>query len=208
MILKSYLQGSVVGVLSAPLELDRSTFLPELAGRIREKFEFVDGPVTAAEFSGENVTFRLGHHGPTIIQEMIIYQNGISCQSLFPTEDLQEACDAALALIRPGLDLRWFYKSEIEVQLRKGFEAFVSPLEAVTAILRPIIERAGFQGEEYGPYGLILGDQPLESDVPRPGRFVLEWRVGHPKSENVFFSSAPLSTREHLNVLEQIEALF
>lgn len=188
--------------------MDRSIFLPNLAGRIRTKFEFVDGPVTAAEFSAENVTFRLGHYGPTIIQEMIIYPNGISCQSAFPTEDLQEACQVALDLIRPALDLRWFYKSEMEVQLEEGFEAFVSPLGAIASILRPSIEKAGFEGAEYGPFGLILGDQPLESDVPKPGRFVLEWRVGHPKSENIFFSSAPLSTREHLHALGQIEALF
>lgn len=208
MILNNCLQCSVVGVLESPFETDRSVFLPELAGKIRAEFDFVEGPSTAAEYAGPGLTFRLGRKGNVVIQELTVFQDGIGCQGLFPTEDLQAVCEAVLDIVQGGTRLRWYHNSEVEVGLKPGFEGFLSPLEAVAKIMRPLIQNAGFEDEGYGPYGLLLGDEPSESAGTRPARFVLEWRVGHAKSENIFYSKAPIPTREHLGLLERIEELF
>lgn len=59
----------------------------------------------------------------------------------------------------------------------------------------------------FQPTALLINADLSQTKIP-PSVFSVERLAEHPFSEQLYFSSAPLRTDEHLTVLQQFEAAF
>ena len=66
---------------------------------------------------------------------------------------------------------------------------------------------------EHGPkvpkfafHGVILNTDVHQLPVSPPSHFSLERRAGFPFSQKIFFSQAPVPTKDHLKILEKLDS--
>ena len=99
------------------------------------------------------------------------------------------------------------YASSIEVT----FQGSLAPLFNKIGILNKRITTAltsyGKVPQSYEVSGFSLHCDTTKLLPPNPAAFTFERRVQHSYTSNLYFSSAPLKTTDHLKVLEELEKL-
>jgi hypothetical protein len=203
-------------VCSAPnnVTLGLKLFPPDVAKAIYDRFRFVEGPKVVADFAtGEGLKFQYGFDGGLVINSMTVFNDGIYCQSIANTDQIDDTIRNVISLLRSEFgilidneNLSWFHNSQVEVALKSGFADLMSRVAPFAATLEAKIRSHGIHVGDYGASGLIFAGEG--QGIVKPGRFVLERRLQTPMSENVFFSEAPVSTQDHLALLSEIEASF
>ena len=102
------------------------------------------------------------------------------------------------------------YVSNVVIQFEKGIEDHITLLREIQNIISPAMKRANQVNQEVGLERIVFTFDPTQLPASKSGQvgsFILERRIQHPYSDNRYFSSAPLRTREHIDVLEQIGTL-
>jgi len=99
-----------------------------------------------------------------------------------------------------------YYLSQIEVNMEKVPD-LPSPYQDATQIIDRFLADYGSTVPKYAFWGMNLNLDPHGLGVMAPAFFALERRVGFPFSAKVFFSQAPLRTKDHLVVLEKIDSI-
>jgi hypothetical protein len=107
--------------------------------------------------------------------------------------------------------------STVVVQFESAFLHNLDPIasisEIVTRYIDPKTRDARFVPKNFNIKHLSFGTEAGNVQTPNPfeqlerADFMIEARVQHDLSENVFFSSAPLTTDAHLEALANIEAV-
>lgn len=213
MQLKSVLQSTAFAVSSALVEQSRTIYLPDIANALDDAFGFIQRPITQDDYAAsDGLKFLYGRGDGFVISALTLFNDGIYCQGSTTTDDLHQTIVNVLDVLRglaisvPIGDLKWLYNSQVEVVLEQGFSTLLDKLDPVARTVRQKIEGYGVDVSHYGPSGVSLGGEG--PGVIQPGRFVLERRAGRPVSENVFYSEAPLATREHVALLGEIDQQF
>lgn len=214
MELKAYL-GSTGVCLSTSVVADLSLiFLPDIAKAIADQYKFVTTPKTVEDFqSTEGIKFEYGAYNGIIVNEFLLFNDGLYCKANVHTDKIVEFGDDVIRFLKDQFKLsfdeietRWLFNSVVEVELRQGFDGLVSPLAAIAAKVRDLISAKEIHTSNYQFSGFAMGGEG--SGEIKPGRFTLERRAGSAIAANLFFSEAPLSTSEHLQIISEIEALF
>jgi hypothetical protein len=99
-----------------------------------------------------------------------------------------------------------YYVSQIEFNLEKPPE--VPPqFQDAAKIIDRFLADYGETVPKFQPWGMSLNIDGHELGVLPPAFFALERRVGFPFNAKVFFSQAPLRTKDHLVVLEKLDSI-
>lgn len=152
------------------------------------------------------------------IHQMLLMQNGdaVSAQT---TDAADFILSDLIKQLEHGLHYRYgdisgrrkTYFSAIIVQFDAALEDRISAFGRIEKILNRVIPRENmpfkpkilsFGHGDPAIQGIANVDDLLKAD------FSLQRRVGAPYSENRYFSSAPLSTTEHAELLQEIETAF
>jgi hypothetical protein len=124
-------------------------------------------------------------------------------------DDLMRVLDENLGYrLRSGKVTKSFL-SNVVVEFDKSLEEYFEAISKMVAVINDArpgrspfnIKRLGFGEMDISP----LQTDPLVT-VERAD-FVIERRVGHPFEENRYFCTAPMTTEDHVRVLERIEAI-
>jgi hypothetical protein len=195
------------------------SYMPEVYNRIRDRYLFVAAPKDVEDAIRGGAKFLHGTfqlNGEQIaVHEMGIYSDGIIIGASTTdhadaiADDLISWAVSDLRLRPPSSVRPRTYTSNLIVDFDKiphgplvQYEVMSRRLSAALKASRgwdlPIeLQRLAFQAD---PTNLLPHMMPQTST-----QFAIERRAGMPFSDNRFWSTAPLRTREHINVLELIE---
>jgi hypothetical protein len=198
------------------LNLSGQIYLPDLVQVLAEKCQFAKFPKPSEINLKDGIdlemgTFRGKHINKLSINPSIIHVDG----------DISTDVSAGIILellewarTEHGINYskdsitRWAYVSDIVFQTDFPF------LEGQNKVLRNISEKLSIavQGNlkedlTFLPSQLNWSHDPLSrSSVIAP--FTIQHRVGVPYEHNMFFSEAPIPTKLHLELIEELEASF
>ena len=192
-----------------------NVFVPDFVRGFQETFRFVDVPLKLEDFDTANkgATFRHGFFKGAVIDLFQIYDNGVLAEGKVSTDICDDFLDAVLAWAAEKFALayadeasqRRAYVSELETVSDKELMKTLSKLKAIGELLGEKVTSYGRKCPPFHPSGIHLAPNFNEEGVNAAGRFLLERRGGIPFERNVYFSTAPLSTRDHMSVLERLE---
>jgi hypothetical protein len=183
--------------------------------KFEDKYGFAQVPRTLAELDPKTgVSFFRGFYKDKVIDKFQIYENGLLCEAqednVLCDEFLDDVFDwlprfAGAPLV--GITSR-AYLSQMEVVFSGRLEEMVSGLTGIGALFAKALRGYGQVGvEEYKISGLRMHYDSVMTPMPRSPEFTLERRAGHPHSSNVYFTSAPLQTKDHLEIIERLEKI-
>lgn len=186
---------------------------PRLAEALVQRYNFQTYPTKAEDFDeAKGVVFAGGSAGETVIEQAVIYSQGLVLDTRTSTDESKRVLEEALtwAAARfglhfgPGLIRGWNFVSQV-----------VFRSEMVLAMLHPAVQKllkhveAGVRGTD--AEGLKYEVTNLGFNYDRLLRknalvgFTIQRRVEQPFSEQKFFSEAPLPTDTHWKLLEEFE---
>ncbi len=190
---------------------------PKLARAIEEKYGFFQGPRVIEDYDlSKGVVFLHCEYRGQIIDKLSIFNDGIVCDAKGPTELSDDFVDDVLETLRElaGLDSEagktrvQIYMSRLEVHseldVGKFFLAFSEFGKSVASSIRGY----GQNVNDYVPSGLSFHYDWPNPKEPRPPAVTFERREGVAYGENIYFSSAPLRTNDHLKHLMELEMAF
>ena len=194
----------------------------DLINFVSEAYGFVTKPTLPRGLNPQNLQIFHFANGKLVkdeksfvIQQLVVYQTGDAI-----TANSTEAADIVMTdyigRLDSGLGYRYVqkdwkrsYVSGIVVQFDVSLEEKISGLGVVGEILDRAIPR---ENKPFKPKTLSFGfgdpltPQALNSvEAANVADVTFQRRAGEPYSENRYFCSAPLSTRDHLRMLEEIE---
>ena len=202
----------------AMLELDALTN----GGRIRISdcvqplvgyFDFQKFPTKPEDFDlDKGVTFESGKAGEFLVQSLTIYGGAISLDTLATTDEstrillemLQWGKESLGLSFRPSMIRRFGYISHLafrsDIPLLKLHS---SPAQKLAEKITSVTDET-FGGLTYQPHQLWIGHDPLVRKHSIAS-FVLVHRGNTRFDENVFWSEAPLQTKQHIQFVKEFE---
>lgn len=195
-------------------------YVPEFVKAVQEQYKFVTVPKTMAEFDrAKGVKFEHGYfllgERKIVLDRVDIFNNGISVSTRTHTEDVDQFLDSVIEWGTKVIGMREdmssprekLFLSNLEVELRNPLSVRSKLSDTVSKALGKHLPDYGLKTRQYENIGMAMHFEVLGLSAPIPTNFKLERREGQEFEKNIFFSSAPLKTKDHLALLEQIEAL-
>ena len=199
-----------------------SVILAELIEAVKDRYNFRQVP-TLAELADKPGTFGYGElkrgDAPIVIEQMIIAYAGIQATSVgASTRTSTEDSDFFLDDI-----IGWFgekyrldtaspfapaYQSSLEVVFVEAITDRFEKLRPVGQQIAQFVKRYGVQNcPDFVLEGLSMHFEPNPALIPSPVAFSIQRRIGSRYADNKYFSQAPLKTKDHEAVLEQLETI-
>jgi hypothetical protein len=162
------------------------------------------------------IVFLQGQHKATTITKFSLYRNGVLAQANARTDEIDIFLDDALSWAATELGFSAFdepvfrraYLSqlglELDIDLAQPFTDFLEFGRSISNAVRAYGQNTG----EFEITSLSIHCDILSLDTPKPGTaFMVARREGKPYKENVYFASAPLTTTDHIRILDEFQAM-
>jgi hypothetical protein len=175
---------------------------------LADRYGFLQVPHRLSDFDYENgVKFLRGSFdGHTV--DLEVFENGVRAYC----EDGTVVCDqfiddVILAATQVGVEFvdeagSFIYSSALEIEFNADFGSIFQKFTAIGKLIGSTIETYGGPSDPYRGIGITMVGG---LSGPQPDPFRLERRVNHAFESNVFFSTAPLTTPDHIEVLTKLE---
>jgi hypothetical protein len=215
MDLVNVIQSQAIRFMQQPMPLGHAVFFPDIVKAVRARYGFVEGPNTVLDHTierPEGVTFLMGHSEEVAVDRLSIYREGALVEGRESTERMDAFFDDVVDFIRVEFGIALadsapvsrLYLSKIEVRGQVGLVGAFERLNVLALALAAQVRSYGVDLQPYSVGGFSLFSEAVSGTVP-PSRFVFERRVGHPHDANMFVSEAPVSTRQHMELLNTLE---
>lgn len=189
-------------------------FLPDLIKAISERYRFQKFPSSYEDLISESRTFQLGVWDKIQIEEMSVYNDGIIFYARAPTDFLENFCEDLLKFASNEFGMesiktseRRHYESAIVAKLDPNVTKKFEFLDALNSDLAKFQNSYGLGSYAFAPASIESSVDVTAAAGKRPISFTLIRRVDVPFDEGVWFSAAPLKTRDHVSILERLEKL-
>ncbi len=182
---------------------------------IKNRYNFQVFPTKAEEaneYDPKGIVFMNGSFAASgsarhTIVKATIYGDGIVVDSALSTDFSEAFLADALDFLSTQFGLTYqaemvhtkFYVSELIVRTERELDRLFAPLAVITDKLRLVT------GQEFKPSGFAFGLDPSAANA-RPVAFKLEREVGKPFSQSRYYTSAPVRTSQHEELLREVEA--
>lgn len=184
--------------------------LPDNLAALVGRYNFPKYPQSLEDMDlQKGITFSEGMLGDIAIMSLQVFQNGIIVDTRSSTDNSIRVFDDLLhfAKERNGATvIRRRYHLTSQITFRSDLK-----LSLINPFLQPIANRLSAQLSEtlnhpmlFEPTAVIVGPQTWSLKIV-PTSFTIERRAETPLNENTYFSSAPLPTSEHVELIEEIE---
>ena len=189
-------------------------YLPEAAAALAQRYLFTKYP--SLEDLSKNVqTFGIGKFENSQIQEMSIYNDGVIVSAMSNTKVLDAFLVDVLSWAESNFGLTQaviakpekHYESMIIVKANLDLIKITAPKRGVTEAFNKAWKNRHFGNVFISSSFTLDCDRAAFSGKRKPIHFGIERRIGLPFDENVFHSTAPLTTDDHLELLERLEFL-
>lgn len=214
MDLKSILTSQAIRFYEAAEPVAERRSPVPLIREIQDRYGFVQVPLTVADLDfSKGVTFLRGYFKGSIIDKLQVYENGVLCEGTIDNSIADEFLGEVLdwAASEHGIPLRQTgvkaFISQLEVIATADLGRVFPKLNAIGSLLAEALKSYGQPVSDYTVSGIKLHYDSANTPVPRPPEFIFERRAGQQYSTNEFFSSAPLRTKDHMYILNELEKL-
>lgn len=178
---------------------------------------YPDKPIDIIEKDVLEINFKGGNfqRDPknNIAINLTIFNDGIVADTRSSTKDSDTFLDQFLNYISNEFGLSPYqeivrskiYVSELWVQTDKNLNALNPKLDKFVKHITSSIEGHSYHPIAYETSSIMFWTDPVVTNPPTPFRF--ERIIDRPFSENRYYSSAPLQTDVHLEILEELESI-
>ncbi len=167
--------------------------VPQEGGDFKEGMKFTPGTFVNSSGNSVQVAF-------------VIYSDGVAADTYSTTDDAEEFLSLVANLLLelgyhydPSMIRRRVYLSQVFVRSTKSLAALNPRL---AAFAQRISETTGL-GLPYTPSGLEFWSD--QSKVFKPAPFTFQKRAGDDPTEDRYWSQAPLTTKDHISLLAELE---
>lgn len=189
-------------------------FLPIAVEKLVQRYRFQKVP-TMEQMLANTFVFTHGLFEDVGISEVGIYSNGIVASAPTSTETLEQLIHDILAWADTEFELKevgvipreWHYESSIVVGMNLNSDKAMPFLREVASSLSQYQESYGLRKFSFDFGGISSAVDTTKYPGRSPAVFSLARRVSVPFKSNIFYSTAPLKTADHFQLLEKIEKL-
>jgi hypothetical protein len=174
------------------------------------RYSFAKVPENFAELDMQKgINFISGACDGIKVDKLTLYQNGLVVDTRSSTNDCQAVVDNIIDFAHE------MFGAKVKVGRRLFVSQLVFQSDVKMAFLNPVIQRiidritesvSKEMNYSYSFDASLLINAELWQAKVTPGVFSIERRADTPFAENMYFSSAPLRTEDHLNVLREFES--
>lgn len=199
-------------------------YFPDIVDAIANRYHFAVKPdlrtLTPEEISNSGLLFRLGkmihNEKERAITDFTVYDQGVTVSAL-DTEVAQAFIHDVFGMLAehyelrndPIVDSKMLVISELLVEIEDVFDKAVRGFDTISQLLQRVLVSHYGLHEKYRVYGIHF-DFSREL-VPQPvsniALFIIERRINRPFKENRYFTRAPFHTRDHVQLLSDIEEM-
>ncbi len=189
----------------------------DLTNGLRDRYKFLQVPTKIEEFDFNRGLEFLGgiFKEGKVISRLRIHNNGIYCEAMQPTEVIQEFIDDVLEWVRKdsGMTVEYrappnvFALSSLEVESDVSLVSAHGGVSVIGEKITALLESYGHEATKFEPTCLVFHCDEPRVQGTRLTRFTFERREGQPFDKKLFFSTAPLKTTDHLELLNELEGL-
>lgn len=190
-------------------------YLPDVFAGFRERYGFVEIPDRIEEWNNaKGIALRHGRFQDIAITQLQIFSNGVLAESKAPTEVVDAFVEDVILWTLERFSLEEFeieppkktFDSHIVVRSEVDLSKHFSGLTEIGTAIDEHLEAYGHIVPNYVLSGFTMHADMVEEILNlRPSTFSIERRTGQPFREQLYFSTAPLSTSDHVKVLERLE---
>lgn len=190
-------------------------YLPHVAAQLAERYRFGGTPNSFEDLRGNKVEFKYGLFEGNAIETLDVYNDGIIVASRSDSDFIDKFIDDFGLWLEKSLGLsviethtvNKMYDSTLLVETDRNI---FQPLDAYAGILR-MIEKALRDSSrleiQYHNFGVLLSTDQTQNPALKPVPFRFERKDGIEFSRHHFYTTAPLKTKQHLEILTQMEQL-
>jgi hypothetical protein len=192
-------------------------YASDLVRALEARYGFFEVPRTLADFDlSRGATFLHGHFSKRfVIDKLQIFENGVLAETRATIEQCDDFIDDlvewSLKELPISIDQNTpqgkAYLSQIEIESSLQLENVLTNLTSLGLSVVKMLESYGQNTPTFQLSGLKL-HADVTSVIPlKPVEFVFERRALVPYSSNLYFSSAPLKTTDHVGFLNELETI-
>jgi hypothetical protein len=190
-------------------------YQPEAMEKLVRRYLFAKHP-SVDDLTKNARLFAIGKFKDIQISEFAIYPDGIIVSSASNSKILDEFIDDLFGWAReefgliPTLDSihEKTYESNIVVKAASDITTVIAPSAAAIAAVNKVYGSDRYPAAELAHSGFIFSvDETTFPGVKKPVKFIVDRRLRVPIEQNFFYSQAPLTTDDHLDVLRAFERL-
>jgi len=187
-------------------------FFPELVKELVQRYNFQKFPSTLDEWSSsDGAQFLVGKIDETVIDRLIVYNNGLQVETHAGTAESKRILEELLGWARdkfgiayaPDTVREWGYVSNLTFRSDVPL-LMTGPIERLTRAISAEVAKIFPHETVYQPTGFSIGHDALLRKYSRAS-FTLQRRAEVPLTDNKYFSESPLPTDIHLELLAQYE---
>lgn len=196
------------------LNRDGTVYYPEVAAALVERYGFIKYPTKPEDFDeSKGIEFISGRSGKRVIEKLVILNSGIYLDTLIDTATSEalwlELMDWAIEKLgvtfRPDMVQRKAYVSTVTFNTEVPMLALHPVLQQVANIATTEVENNFKRRLEYEPVIASLSADLTASKIGTAA-FTVQRREGVPFDENKYFSTAPLKSNIHVELLQTWES--
>lgn len=187
-------------------------YLPDVIEKVVARYSFVKAPAPDQTLP---YTFGVGKFQKTQISEFSLYNDGIIVSSATDTDILNSFIDDLTRWAFEEFQLEQsttvktekYYESGLVVKANCDLTAACDLNSSLYKLCADAMTTAKID-IPLKPSGVVFDFDPADVMGKRkPSRLVIDRRLGQPFDQNIFYSQSPLSTKDHLHLLEGIERI-
>ncbi len=190
-------------------------YIPDVVDLIVQRYQFKQYPTTFEEFSSEPIQFGMGKWNGVDIMNLSSFSDGISVESITTTEILDTFMDDLLSALEDRFNLKLvplstngkFYESNLVVEMGESIQKKLEFIETINSKISKQQSEYGAGDYEYDFAALTTAPDPTVYSGKKPIPFSIVRRANLPFDDNAWYSTAPLKTKDHIELLEGLEII-
>jgi hypothetical protein len=204
--------GQVIRFIDDVREVKKDFSLYEIVRAIQSRYGFLEAPSKLVDYNPQTgMTFLMGKFEGRFIRRFQIYTNGLLCEAETSTDISDRFLDDLIGWLERNFEQRGrekarAYVSQFEVRTEINLGRTFAALDPIGTALAKAVSTYSAEVPKFEISGVRMHYSP-RGDEAMPTQFIFERRAESPFSENLYFSSAPLCTLDHENLLREIECV-
>ena len=215
MKISEYLASNVIRLtVERPFEI---SVLRDFTDGLRDRYKFLQLPTNIEEYDFQRgVIFAGGvFNKDKLIEQLRIHNNGVYCAARQPTEVIQQFIDDVFEWVIQDFGITFDYHdppnvfamSSLEVESDVCHTSARNAFSVIGEKITALLESYGQEVPKFEPTSLMFHCDETRVTGIKPTKFTFERREGRLFDEKLFFSTAPLKTADHLELLNELEGL-
>ena len=190
-------------------------YLPHIASGLSERYQFGGAPNSFADYSGNKVEFRHGLFEGNAIDMLDVYSDGIIVSSRSDSDCIDLFIGDLSLWLNTAHDVsvvethtvNKMYESTLLVECEREIFRALDEYSIIARMIESALQESSGLEIQYQNFGISLSADQSQNPFLKPMPFRFERKEGIEFSRHQFFTTAPLKTKQHLEVLTQLEQL-